>query len=257
MGRFDGKVALVTGARTGIGKASALQFAREGAKVLVGVRKPGDGNDVIAEIRAAGGEAREAAMDTSKPEEVERGVAQAVQAFGKLDVLVINAGVEQPRTTPIDDLSIEEMNRTVDINLKGSWLAIHHAVPHLTKPGGAITLVSSLWGFLGGAGLSAYSAAKGGINAMTRSLAVEHGRDGVRVNCISPGAIVTPMLERFLGGNLEAGFNFKANVPLGRPGKAEEVAEAIAWISSDAASYVTGQVLGADGGQTIQMPVGN
>lgn len=256
MAAFEDKVVLVTGARTGIGKASALRFARSGAKVLVGVRKSGDAKDVIAEIEAAGGQAREAAMDSSKPDEVERGIAQAVKAFGKLDVLVTNAGIEQPRTTTIDDITLDEMHRVVDTNLKGSWLAIHYATPHLTKPGGAITLVSSLWGFLGGAGLSAYSATKGGVNAMTRSLAVEHGPDGVRVNCISPGAILTPMLERFTGGDTSV-FNAKANVPLQRLGEAEEVAAAIVWISSDDASYVTGQVLGADGGMPIKMSVGN
>jgi NAD(P)-dependent dehydrogenase (short-subunit alcohol dehydrogenase family) len=256
MPAFQDKVTLVTGARSGIGRATALQFAREGAHVLAGVRRAGDARPLINEIAAAGGKAREVAMDASDPAEVRMSILQAAHAAGRIDVLVTAAGIEQPRTAPVDEISIEEMNRTIDTNLKGSWLAIHEAAPHLTKPGGAICLVSSLWGFLGGAGLSAYTATKGGVNAMTRALAVELGGAGVRVNCVSPGAILTPMLERFTGGNPD-GFNAKANIPLERIGRAEEVAEAIVWLCSDAASYVTGQVLGADGGMPIKMSVGS
>ncbi len=255
MPAFQDKVALVTGARSGIGRATALQLAHEGAHVLVGVRRAGDAAPVIGEIEAVGGRAREVAMDASDAAEVRLSILQVARETGRIDVLVTAAGIEQPRTAAIDDLSVDEMNRTIDTNLKGSWLAIHETVPHLTKPGGAICLVSSLWGFLGGAGLSAYTATKGGVNAMTRSLAVELGGVGVRVNCVSPGAILTPMLERFTGGHPE-GFNAKVNIPLERIGRPEEVAEAIVWLCSDAASYVTGQVLGADGGMPIKMSVG-
>lgn len=255
MARFDGKVVLVTGARTGIGRSTILQFASEGATALVGVRRSGEAASVIGEIKARGGSAREVAMDASKPEEVRRAM-DAAAGVGTVDILVTSAGIEQPRTAAIDELTVEEMDRTVDTNLKGTWLAVHAALPDLTRPGGSICLVSSLWGFLGGAGLSAYSATKGGVNAMTRALAVELGGQGVRVNCVSPGAILTPMLERFTGGN-PAGFNAKANIPLERLGTPQEVAEAIVWLCSDAASYVTGQVLGADGGMPIKMSVGN
>lgn len=126
-------------------------------------------------------------------------------------------------------------------------------MPHIAKKGGAVCLVSSLWGTLGGAGLSAYSATKGGVHALTRSLAVEQGPNGVRVNCVAPGAINTPMLERVMEGGFP--FDPKKNIPLQRPGEAEEVAEAIVWICSPSARYVTAQVLGADGGITSKMSV--
>ena len=254
MSMVEGKRVLVTGARTGIGKATAVLFAREGARVAVGVRKSGDAAEVLQEIDAAGGHGVEVAMDVAQPDQVEAGVDRAVEALGGLDALVANAGIEQPQTLPASEIPLNEMNRVVDVNVKGTWQCVHYAIPKITKPGGSICLISSLWGTLGGAGLSVYTATKGGVNAMTRSLAVELGAQGVRVNCVSPGAIMTPMLRRFTGGDPSA-FNYQANIPLERPGEPGEVAEAIVWLSSDRASYVTGQVLGADGGMPIKMSV--
>lgn len=250
----DGKVVMVTGARTGIGMATAKLLAAEGAKVLVGVRKSGDAAETLKAIKEIGGEGQEIAMDVAKADEIEKGVAAAVKVYGKLDGLITNAGIEQPQTLPADQIPLDEMNRVVDINLKGTWLCVRSAIPHLRQPGGAICLVSSLWALQGGAGLSVYSSTKGGVNAMTKALAVELGGAGIRVNCVSPGAILTPMLGRFTGGNPDS-FSYKANVPLERAGNPDEVAEAIVWICSDRASYVTGQILGADGGMPVKMSV--
>jgi NAD(P)-dependent dehydrogenase (short-subunit alcohol dehydrogenase family) len=181
-----------------------------------------------------------------------RGFAQVKELFGQLDAIVANAGIEQPTTTTIDQLADAEIHQVIDTNLKGALFAAKFDMPVLKKPGGSFIITSSLWGLLGGMGLTAYSATKGGINALMRSLAVEWGPQGVRVNVVSPGAIETPMLLRYTGGADLSSF-YKANVPLQRSGHPEEVAAAIVWLSSENSNYVTGQVLSVDGGITSKM----
>lgn len=252
---FEDKVALVTGAASGIGREIATAFAEGGAGVAVTDRNADRGGETVRAVEDRGAEGLFVKMDVADAEEVEAGVRQALDAFGRLDCVVTSAGIEQPHTLPLDRLETDEMDRVVDTNLKGTWLTLKYALPRIARPGGTVCLVSSLWGTLGGAGLSAYTATKGGVDALTRSLAVEQGPD-VRVNCVSPGAIQTPMLERFSGG-ADMGAFYEANVPLGRAGNPREVAAAVVWLCSDAASYVTGQVLAADGGITSKMPSAN
>ena len=253
MQSLEGKIVLVTGGRTGIGAATAKLFAEQGAAVAIGVHREGDGAETIAAIEQAGARGIAIPMDVSKASQVEAGIQTVIETLGGLDILVTNAGIEQPETTEISNISRSDANKVIDINLRGTWLCCQAAMPQIVERKGAICLVSSLWGTLGGAGLSAYSATKGGVHALTRSLAVEHGPNGVRVNCVAPGAINTPMLERVMEDDFP--FDPQKNIPLQRPGEAEEVAEAIVWLCSPSARYVTGQVLGADGGITIKMSV--
>lgn len=252
MADMDGKVALVTGGRTGIGAATAIRFAKAGAKVVIGVHKDGDGEETVQAIKDAGSDGESVAMDVSDAANIEAAVAEIAKRYGRLDALVTNAGIEQPETAPIHDVTREDAVRVVDVNLHGTFLTCRAAAPHITEAGGAICLVSSLWGTLGGAGLSIYSATKGGVHALTRALAVELGPHA-RVNCVAPGAIRTPMLERVMEGGFP--FDPAKNIPLERIGEADEIAEAIYWLCSPAARYVTGQVLGADGGITSKMSV--
>jgi NAD(P)-dependent dehydrogenase (short-subunit alcohol dehydrogenase family) len=252
MNRFEGKVALITGATSGIGRATALLFAEGGADVIVTGRRQTECDRTVKEIEATGHRGLFVQMDVSDSGSIKAGFEKVAKDFDQVDYLVSNAGREQPHTLPINDLDLEEMNMIVDTNLKGTWSTVKYGLPLIRKPGGAIVLTSSLWGTLGGAGLSAYTSTKGGINAMTRSLAIEQGANGIRVNCVSPGAIETPMLERFTGGQ-DAGFT--KVIPLGRYGRPEEIANAVLWLCSDASSYVTGQVLGVDGGVTSEMPM--
>jgi NAD(P)-dependent dehydrogenase (short-subunit alcohol dehydrogenase family) len=251
MKNFDRKVALVTGGRTGIGRATARILAEQGATVAIGVRKDGDGVDTLDEVEAAGGKGILVKIDIADESQIDDGIASIIDKFGRLDVLVTNAGIEQPDTVVIGDIKRSDMQRIFDINLRGTWLCCQAAMPHLHSSKGSICLVSSLWGTLGGAGLSAYSATKGGVHAMTRALAVENGPADVRVNCVAPGAIKTPMLDRVMAGGFP--FDVEANIPLQKLGEADEVADAIVWVCSPGARYVTGQVIGVDGGITIKM----
>ncbi|MGL5838182.1 MAG: SDR family NAD(P)-dependent oxidoreductase [Sphingorhabdus sp.] len=250
---FAGKVAIVTGSTSGIGRETALYLAAKGAAVTVCGRRKAEGEEVVAAIEAAGGKAIALEVDVADPALVEVMVAQTVEQFGRLDHLVGNAAIEQA-VVPIDQMSIEDMDRIIAVDFKGMWHLAHFGLPHLTKPGGSIVFVSSFWSILGGAGLSAYTAAKGAINAMTRGLAVEQGPEGVRVNCVVSGGVDTPQYQRFTKGADMSGY-MRANVPLGRVGEPIELARTIAWLLSDEASYITGQLLGVDGGAAVKMSV--
>lgn len=252
MNTFEKKVVLVTGSTGGIGQAAAKQFASKGAKVIISGRRKDKGDKVVKDIEDDGGHAFFITMDISDTNSIKKALETAVAKYGKLDVLVANAGREQPTTAAIEQLPDSEVDMIIDTNLKGTYFTIKYALPYMNKPGASVCVVSSLWSLLGGAGLTAYTATKGGINALTKSLAVEQGPAGVRVNCISPGAIETAMLNRFTQGSDMSEY-YKANMPLQRAGKAEEVAAAILWISSDDASYITGEVLSVDGGVTNKM----
>jgi NAD(P)-dependent dehydrogenase (short-subunit alcohol dehydrogenase family) len=250
---FTGKVAIVTGSTSGIGRETALHLAANGASVTVCGRRKAEGDEVVAAIEAAGGKALALETDVADPAQVEALIVQTVAKFGRLDHLVGNAAIEQA-VVPIDQMAVADMDRIIAIDFKGMWHLAHFGLKHLSKPGGSIVFVSSFWSTLGGAGLSAYTAAKGAINAMTRGLAVEQGPHGVRVNCVVSGGVDTPQYRRFTKGKDMSGY-MRANVPLGRVGEPPELARAIAWLLSSDASYVTGQLLGVDGGAAIKMSV--
>jgi NAD(P)-dependent dehydrogenase (short-subunit alcohol dehydrogenase family) len=258
---FKGKVALVTGGSSGIGRATALLFAREGAKVVIAARSPERSQEVVGEIEARGGEAIFVPTDVAAPSQVERSVAAAIERFGRLDCAVNNAAGRMGAFSATADFSEAEFDETIAVDLKGVWVGMKHEIAQMlrqTPGGGAIVNVSSVNG-LGGAPMGAlYSAAKAGILALTKSAAHEYGRRGIRVNALAAGAFDTPMLnssiERISGGAPEAREKteglYKSMIGLGRFGRPEEAAEAIVWLCSDAAAYVTGHSMIVDGGLT-------
>jgi len=248
------KTIVITGATSGIGYATALVFARQGANVAISGRRADRGAQAVAEIDRLGGNGWFQTTDVQDAAQIEAFIAGAVERFGPIDTLITNAGIEPPHVLPLAELSVEDVDAVLDTNIRGTLLTAKYAIPHLRRPGGSIITVSSLWGRQGGALLPVYSATKGGSESLTRALAVELGGDGIRVNGIAPGFIKTEMADRFTQGRDMRPF-YEANVPLGRIGEAQEIADAMVWLASDQASYVTGQTITVDGGHNIKMSV--
>lgn len=249
--KLKDKVAVVTGATSGIGRASALLLAKEGAKVSVVGRDGTRGADVVAEIVAGGGEAISIQGDVRFPSQCENIVAKTLAAFGgRLDILFNNAGVYYPHNAI--ECTEEEWDLTVDISLKGAWLMSKYALPTMiAQHSGVIIHQSSGWGIQGGDLAVAYCAAKGGIVVMTKAMAIDHGPQGIRVNCLCPGDVDTPMLAgeaRARNLNYTDYLKGAANRPLGRVGLPEDVAQAALFLASDESSFITGTSLVVDGG---------
>jgi len=250
--RLHDKVALITGGTSGIGEATASLFSNEGAKVAITGRNEDRGRAISGKITEGGGEAVFLATDVSKSDHCRRAVEQTISAFGRLDILFNNAGVFYPHNAL--DCSEEEWDEQIDINLKGTFLMSKYALPHMIKQGsGVIINNSSGWGIVGGDRAVAYCASKGGVVLLTKAMAIDHGRQGIRVNCICPGDVDTPMLPedaRIRGLKWEdylAGCN---NRPMGRIGTADEIAKAVLFLASDDSSFMTGAALVVDGGGT-------
>ena len=245
---LEGKVAIVTGGTSGIGRETAVLFARAGAKVVVAGRREPEGQETVELILAAGSDGLFVKTDVSRASEVEALVQKAVEQFGRLDVAFNNAGVEGAYA-PIVRQSEEDFDRTININLKGVWLCLKYEIWQMLKQGssGAIVNMASVLGLVGSAGTSAYSASKHGVIGLTQTAALENAKKGIRVNAVCPGFIETPMSDRTL--RVPAAHNFAVSChPIGRLGKSIEVAEAVLWMCSDRASFMTGQLLGIDGG---------
>ncbi len=254
-GSYAGKVAFVTGAGTGIGRATALAFAREGAGVVVADVSGQDNRETARMIEEAGGRALAVACDVRRAEDVKAALDKAVETFGRLDVAFNNAGVEQP-IMPAADLTEEEWDRIVDIDLRGVFLCMKHEIPlMLEQGGGAIVNTSSGAGVKGFAGQAAYCAAKYGIVGLSKAAALDYASQNIRVNAVCPGIIETPMMDRFSGGTPEGRAAVRAAAiaqePIGRAGTPEEIAAAVLWLCSDAASFATGHAMVVDGGQTV------
>ncbi len=250
--QLKGKVVLVTGASSGIGRATALAFAREGAKVVVADVQVEGGEETVRIIKEAGVEAIFVKTDVSDAAEVERLINRAKETFGRLDCAHNNAGIEGI-TAPTADCTEENWDRIIKINLKGVWLCMKYEIPQMLKQGsGAIVNTASVAGLVGFQGLPAYCASKGGIIQLTRTAALEYATKGIRINAVCPGVIRTPMVERVTGGKPEVEAQFTALEPVGRMGTPEEIAEAVVWLCSDAASFVTGHPLVVDGGLLAQ-----
>ncbi len=248
MSRMKGKVALVTGAGSGIGRATALLFAREGARVVVADIVPSGGKETVHLIQKAGGEAIFVPADISASEQVQRMIQEAVRAYGRIDYAVNNAGIEaQP--APTADCTEADFDRTVGVNLRGTFLCMKYEIRQmLAQGGGSIVNTSSMAGMVGVAGMPAYTAAKHGIIGLTRTAALEYARAGIRVNAVCPGATRTPMVQQIIAAMPELGKGMEENHPIGRIAEPEEIAEAIVWLCSDSASFVTGHALAVDGG---------
>ncbi len=251
-GRLDNKIALVTGAGSGIGRATALVFAREGAKVVVSDIVVEGGQETVQQIEAAGGEAIFVKADVSQAADVETLIAKAVETYGRLDCAFNNAGIEGG-VKPTIDCTEEEFDRTIAVNLTGVWLCMKYEIQQmLSQGGGTIVNTASAAGLVGFPGLPDYVASKHGVVGLTKTAALEYAKSGIRVNAVCPGVIQTPMVER--GAQLSPGFDELAvsMEPVGRFGQPAEVGEAAVWLCSDAASFVTGIPMQVDGGLVAQ-----
>ena len=246
--RLRGKVAIITGGASGIGRAAALLFAREGARVVVADYESIGGEETAALVRAAGGEARFVRVDVADAEAVDRMVRAALEVYGVIDILFNNAGVLALGT--VLDTGVSTWRRVLDINLTGTFLCSKAVLPHLIARGGGciINMSSSTGAHDGNANSAAYVASKGGVTLLTRCMAIDHAKDSVRVNAIAPGPTDTPMLRRAM--TPEALAAFAATFPMSRLGRPEELAQAALFLASDEASFVTGAILAVDGGQT-------
>lgn len=252
-GRVEARVALITGGSSGIGRATALAFAREGAKVVVADYVVEGGERTVKMIKDAGGQAVFVKADVSRAKEVEAMVKKTVETYGRLDCAFNNAGVEG-KIANTAECSEENWDRTIAINLTGVWLCMKYEIPEMLKQGGgSIVNTASVAGLVGFVGLPAYNASKGGVVQLTRTAALEYAKSGIRVNAVCPGVIRTPMVERLLdGSNQYNEATLTAGEPIGRMGKPEEIAEAVVWLCSDAASFVTGLPMAVDGGWVAQ-----
>lgn len=239
------KVAVVTGGTSGIGRGTAVAFAREGAKVAVGGRREREGKAVVEEIRRLGGEALFLATDVTQASQVQALIDRAVSEWGRLDVAFNNAGTEGAALVPLVEESAENLRQVLDVNVVGVWNSMKAELPHMTSRGGSIINTSSVAGHRGFGTFSSYAASKFAVEGLTRSVAQEVAPLKIRVNTVAPGPIDTEMMQRATGGDPSA---LLQRVPMGRVGSVSEVAESVVYLASDAASYVTGQALMVDGG---------
>jgi len=250
--RFKEKVVIVTGAKSGIGLATASRFAAEGARVACVDIK--DSRQEVGDIKQKGGKALFIRADVRNFLEVKRMVVETIDAFGGLDILINNAGVEL--TKKVTETSEAEWDRLMNVNLKGVFLCSKFAIPHmLRRGGGAIINVASELGLVGGSEIAAYCASKGGVVQLTKAMAIDHASDNIRVNCVCPGPVATPLLESIIEHSSDSDAErrrISESVPMGRIGQPEEIARVILFLASDEGSYMTGSIVVVDGGWTAR-----
>lgn len=252
MTHMEGKVALVTGAGSGIGRESALAFARAGAKVVVADIVVEGGEETVRMIASEGGEAIFVKCDVAQEADVKAMIAKTVETYGKLDYAHNNAGIEG-MAGPCAECTEENWDRTIGINLKGVWWCCKYEIPEMLKNGGgAIVNTSSVAGLVGFAGIPAYTASKHGVAGLTKAIALDYAKENIRCNAVCPGVIHTPMVDRFSGGTQEGLDAMAAMQPVGRLGEPSEIADAVVYLCSDQASFVTGIAMPVDGAFVAQ-----
>lgn len=241
------KVALVTGGTSGIGRATAIALSAAGAKVVFSGRRDSEGEETAVLIRDAGAECLFVRSDVSSEADVKALVEKTLSTYGKLDCAFNNAGIESP-AKPLHEQPIEEFDKLMSINVRGLFLCMKYEIKQmLTQESGVIVNNSSMGGLIGFPGVSPYIASKHAVMGLTRSAALDYAKQGIRINAINPGLIATAMMDRFSSSSAD---DFESTVPMGRMGQAEEIAQAVVFLCSDAASYITGQPLVIDGGFT-------
>lgn len=246
---MSGRTVLVVGATSGIGRAAALAFSQAGARVVVSGLGAPQGRDVESEIRSQGREALFIETDVRRESEVRELVQRAAERFGRIHAAVNNAGTEG-RYGPVQDMTVDEFDRIIGINLRGLWLGLKYQIPHmLAHGGGAIVNMSSSAGVTAIPNIGLYTASKHAVIGLTKASALESARAGIRINAVAPGPVETGLLHRMIDGHVDTA-QIAASVPMGRISSPEEIAQVIVWLCSDAASYVTGHTLVADGGLT-------
>jgi len=251
-GRVEGKVALVTGGASGIGRATALTFAREGAKLIIADMNEEGGQQIVHMITEQGGVAIFVQTDVTQATAVEALISKAVETYGRLDCAHNNAGISGGGRALTAEYSEDTWHQVIAVNLTGVWLCMKYEIPQMLSQGsGAIVNTASVAGLIGGRGLAAYVASKHGVVGLTKTAALEYAQQGIRVNCVCPGVIHTPMTARGLD-DPERRARIIASEPIGRVGTPEEVAEAVVWLCADAASFVTGHTMTVDGGYVAQ-----
>src|SRR4051794_10139110 len=250
---FAGKVAFVTGAANGIGRAAALAFAREGASVVAADVSEQGNRETVRLIEEQGGRAVAVRCDVTKAGDVKAALAKTVEAFGRLDFAFNNAGIEPKKPAPTADYDEDEWDRILDVDLRGVFLCMKYEIPLiLEQGGGAIVNTSSGAGVIGIKGSPAYTAAKHGVIGLTRAAALDYAAQNLRINAVCPGYIDTPMMGRFTGGTAEGRAKVVAEEPAGRMGKPEEIAASLLWLCSEGAAFMVGHAMVVDGGQTVQ-----